>query len=81
MRAKQKRLILEVDYSTTVDLERALRSVSDAVSKGIMYERKLHANCLIEYSVYRTDFPEFTIQEINGQQCMIFKSKMNNEQI
>ena len=77
MRAKQKRMILEIDFATPLDLKRAMISVADSIAKGIHYDRKLFANCLVEYSIRPTDFPEYRIEEINGQRCMIFTSKMN----
>lgn len=79
MKARKKRITLEVDYSTFLDLQIVFKKVLNHVAKGVKYDRQLISNCLTEWLIYDTEFPDYRIEKINGQNCMIFKSKMNSE--
>ena len=73
----KKFAIIEIEFDSGNDLKYALNEIANSIANGSTYGRKEISNSFCQYQTsIRTD-PDFRIEEINGKQCMIFKSKMD----
>ena len=69
--------VIEIEYFSIKELKYALENISNELAKGNNYGRKNIANAFVQYQNPISIEPEYRIEIINGQECMIFKSKMN----
>jgi hypothetical protein len=68
---------IHIEFDSIKELKYALSKISDEIAQGSKHDRKMIVNCFCEYQTSVLIEPDFRIEEINGKQCMIFKSKMN----
>jgi hypothetical protein len=77
-KSMKKFAIIEIEFDSVNDLKFALSEIANEISCGKDYGRKKIAETFCQYQTTIRVEPDFRIEEINGQQCMVFQSKMNN---
>ena len=70
---------IQIEFDSIKDLKFALNKIADDIGSGYEHDRKKIVNCFVQYETSVMIEPDFRIQEINGQQCMVFQSKMNKQ--
>jgi hypothetical protein len=76
MVSKPKTIRIEIEFDSFKELQGVLSLISQKAKKGMHSDRFETSNCLATYEVNFTAEPEYREEELNGQLCQIFKSKM-----
>lgn len=74
----RKKVILEVEFYSFNELQFILNKVFQLSLKNKRHERQSIAGSIFEYSFKKlNEESDFREEIINGQRCLIIKSKMN----
>jgi len=80
MEENRKCLSIEIDYTHKDDAIRSLEKIIKQLRMSIQnHDRQMIGNTIIEWGIQSVNYPDYRIEDVNGNQCMVLPSKMNYE--
>ena len=80
MKTRRKTLELSIEYDDKNEAIKCIqRVIKDLRLSQTNYGRQLLNGCFINWGVTLNELPSYRVEMINGKQCIVVPSKMNED--
>ena len=81
MKTQRKMLQISLEYEDPREAVKQLEKVINNLKKPrINYGRESEGKCVLQWEISHVDFVEHRIELIDGRQCIVIPSKMNEDE-